>query len=121
MSLLDKQIYQPPPCSAHSFSISQLPLIIKMAFKLQTPVNHPEERKQHSEHGESLKSRKNFKLVDEIKGDDCEFLKFIISVTDCHRHYLLRAQKNNMVISLSPMVILCTIRFNTKFYVLPEQ
>jgi hypothetical protein len=26
-----------------------------------------------------------------------------------------------MVISLSPMVILCTIRFNTKFYVLPEQ
>jgi hypothetical protein len=29
-----------------------------LAFKLQTPVNHPEESIQHSEHGESLKSRK---------------------------------------------------------------
>jgi hypothetical protein len=29
----------------------------KLAFKLQTPVNHPEESIQHSEHGESLKSR----------------------------------------------------------------
>jgi hypothetical protein len=28
-----------------------------LAFKLQTPVNHPEESLQHSEHGESLKSR----------------------------------------------------------------
>jgi hypothetical protein len=28
-----------------------------LAFKLQTPVNHPEEIIQHSEHGESLKSR----------------------------------------------------------------
>jgi hypothetical protein len=28
-----------------------------LAFKLQTPVNHPEESKQHSEHGESFKSR----------------------------------------------------------------
>jgi hypothetical protein len=28
-----------------------------LAFKLQTPVNHPEESIQH-EHGESLKSRK---------------------------------------------------------------
>jgi hypothetical protein len=26
------------------------------AFKLQTPVNHPEESIQHSEHSESLKS-----------------------------------------------------------------
>jgi hypothetical protein len=29
-----------------------------LAFKLQTPVNHPEESIQHSEHGESLKSRR---------------------------------------------------------------
>jgi hypothetical protein len=29
------------------------------AFKLQTPVTHPEESIQHSEHGESLKSRTN--------------------------------------------------------------
>jgi hypothetical protein len=28
-----------------------------LAFKPQTPVNHPEESIQHSEHGESLKSR----------------------------------------------------------------
>jgi hypothetical protein len=27
-----------------------------LAFKLQMPVNHPEESIQHSEHGESLKS-----------------------------------------------------------------
>jgi hypothetical protein len=28
-----------------------------LAFKLQTPVNHPEERIRHSKHGESFKSR----------------------------------------------------------------
>jgi hypothetical protein len=28
-----------------------------LAFKLQTPVNHPEESVQQSEHGESLKLR----------------------------------------------------------------
>jgi hypothetical protein len=28
-----------------------------LVFKLQTPVNHPEESIRHSEHGESLKSR----------------------------------------------------------------
>jgi hypothetical protein len=28
-----------------------------LAFTLQTPVNHPEESIEHSEHGESLKSR----------------------------------------------------------------
>jgi len=27
------------------------------AYKIQTPVNYPEESIQHSEHGESLKSR----------------------------------------------------------------
>jgi hypothetical protein len=27
------------------------------AYKIQTPGNYPEESKQHSEHGESLKSR----------------------------------------------------------------
>jgi hypothetical protein len=29
-----------------------------LAHKLQMPVNHPEESIQHSEHGQSLKSRK---------------------------------------------------------------
>jgi hypothetical protein len=28
-----------------------------LAYKIQTPGNYPEESKQHSEHGESLKSR----------------------------------------------------------------
>jgi hypothetical protein len=30
-----------------------------LAFKLQMPMNHPEESTQHSEYGESLKSRIN--------------------------------------------------------------
>jgi hypothetical protein len=29
------------------------------AYKIQTPGNYPEEIIQHSEHGESMKSRKN--------------------------------------------------------------
>jgi hypothetical protein len=29
----------------------------KLAYKIQTTGNYPEESKQHSEHGESLKSR----------------------------------------------------------------
>jgi len=29
------------------------------AYKIQTPLNYPEESTQHSEHGESLKSRIN--------------------------------------------------------------
>jgi len=29
------------------------------AYKIQTPGNYPEESKQHSEHGKSLKSRRN--------------------------------------------------------------
>jgi hypothetical protein len=33
-----------------------------LAFKLQMPVNHPEESVQHSEHGESLQPRKMFCL-----------------------------------------------------------
>jgi hypothetical protein len=30
---------------------------VYMAYKLQMPVNHPEESIQHSEHGRSFKSR----------------------------------------------------------------
>jgi hypothetical protein len=29
----------------------------KSAYKIQTPANYPEENIQHTEHGESLKSR----------------------------------------------------------------
>jgi hypothetical protein len=34
-----------------------------LAFKLQTPVNHPGEIIQHSEHGESLKSRTTVRVL----------------------------------------------------------
>jgi hypothetical protein len=34
------------------------------AYKIQTPGNYPEESIQHSEHGESLKSRVNLCLWD---------------------------------------------------------
>jgi hypothetical protein len=30
------------------------------AYKIQTPGNYPEENIQHTEHGESLKSRRDF-------------------------------------------------------------
>jgi len=33
-----------------------------LAYKIQTQGNYPEESRQHSEHGESLKSRTNYKL-----------------------------------------------------------
>ena len=33
------------------------------AHKIQTPQNHPKERIQHSQHGESLKSRKHFLVM----------------------------------------------------------
>jgi rhodanese-related sulfurtransferase len=34
-----------------------------LAYKIQTPGNYPEESIQHSEHGKSLKSRKNKKII----------------------------------------------------------
>jgi hypothetical protein len=37
-----------------------------LSFKLQTPVNHPEQSTQHSEHGESLKSGMNKELEIEV-------------------------------------------------------
>jgi hypothetical protein len=33
------------------------------AYKIQTPGNYPEENIQHTEHGESLKSRTNIKVL----------------------------------------------------------
>jgi hypothetical protein len=41
-----------PPMKMEQTQCSEM-----LAFKLQTPVNHPEESIRHSEHGESLKSR----------------------------------------------------------------
>jgi hypothetical protein len=40
----------------------EFPRLLK-AFKLQTPGKFPEEYKLHSEHGESLKTTKSFKLL----------------------------------------------------------
>jgi hypothetical protein len=40
-----------------------------LAFKLQMPVNHPEESIQHSEHGETLKSRLQYMLNNENSED----------------------------------------------------
>ena len=37
------------------------------AYKLQTPGNYPKESIQHTEHGESLKSRKTCLFVIEIR------------------------------------------------------
>ena len=37
------------------------------AYKIQTPGNYPEERIQHSEHGENLKSRIQLKQVMEVR------------------------------------------------------
>jgi hypothetical protein len=45
-----------------------------LAFKLQTPVNHPEESIGHSEHGESLKSRDLLRVT--RRGLDNEILLF---------------------------------------------
>jgi hypothetical protein len=41
------------------------------AYKIQTPGNYPEENIQHTEHGESLKSRK-LKGVDQIPPEPIE-------------------------------------------------
>jgi hypothetical protein len=38
-----------------------------LAFKLQTPGNHPEENMQHSEHGGTLKSRISYKFLTNAK------------------------------------------------------
>ena len=42
-----------PPMSLEQTECSE-----KLAYKIQTPGNNPEESIQHSQHGESLKSRK---------------------------------------------------------------
>jgi hypothetical protein len=34
-----------------------------LEFKLQTPVNHPEESMQHSEHGKSVNSRMDSVII----------------------------------------------------------
>jgi len=44
------------------------------AYKIKTPENYPEENIQHSEHGESLKSRINSNLLDVSKGTIFTFL-----------------------------------------------
>jgi hypothetical protein len=40
-----------------AYEDEQTECVETLAFKLQTPVNHPAESIRHSEHGESLKLR----------------------------------------------------------------
>jgi hypothetical protein len=61
------------PVTLHTYSptkMKQTGCSETLAFKLQTPVNHPEESIRHSEHGESLKSsifQTSFHLVPLMK------------------------------------------------------
>jgi hypothetical protein len=44
------------------------------AYKVQTPGNHPEENVQHTEHGESMKSRTLNRFNGIILSDMCKFV-----------------------------------------------
>jgi len=46
------------------------------AYKIQMPGNYPEESIQHSEHGESLKSRTELFHADRIDEADSNFSQF---------------------------------------------
>ena len=52
------------------------------AYKIQKPGNYPEENIQHTEHGESLKSRKQVAL----RHKKTPFLSLYISHTHTHTH-----------------------------------
>jgi hypothetical protein len=41
------------------------------AYNIRTPGNHPEENIQHTEHGESLKSKKGIRLPTELSELNC--------------------------------------------------
>jgi len=51
------------------------------AYKLQTPGNYPEERLQHSEHGESLKSRRRTHFMENMRLQRPEIKKEKIKCT----------------------------------------
>jgi hypothetical protein len=55
---LRRQVGTYPPMKMEQTECSET-----LAYTLQTPVNHPEENIQHSEHGKSLKSRKIFYYI----------------------------------------------------------
>jgi hypothetical protein len=54
------------------------------AYKIQTPGNYPDENIQHTEHGESLKSR----IVKGSLNSNYEYLLFIASTFYVHRQLL---------------------------------
>jgi hypothetical protein len=61
---------------ASSIKMEQTECSEASAYKIQTPGNYPEESIQHSQHGESLKSRKdNFCFL--IKTAMYLFIKFV--------------------------------------------
>jgi len=43
------------------------------SYKIQTPGNYPEASTQHSEHGESLKSRNGLVFTDNVKPSETLF------------------------------------------------
>jgi hypothetical protein len=53
------------------------------AYKIQTPGNYPEENIQHTEHGESLKSRINVLFKCQIKIHN---LMYRLNITQIHKN-----------------------------------
>ena len=51
------------PSSHLPLKMEQIECSEMSAYVNQTPGNHPKENKQHSEHGESLKSKKHSKVL----------------------------------------------------------
>ena len=51
------------PSSKAGVKMEQIECSETSAYINQTPGNHPKENKQHSEHGESLKSRIHFNII----------------------------------------------------------
>jgi hypothetical protein len=60
------------------------------AYKLHTPGNYPKESIQHTEHGESLKSRMN--KINKIRILSWDYLKTMLQTIVCHtdNKYLLQ-------------------------------
>jgi hypothetical protein len=54
------------------------------AYKIQMPGNHPEENIQHTEHGESLKSKRTLHVSDSFSVHHQEFFTVHTAIGICH-------------------------------------
>jgi hypothetical protein len=54
----------------------------RLAYKIQTPGNYPEESIQHSEQGESLKSRIIIKVFSVLSVSSYWHILFVLKVAD---------------------------------------